>query len=192
MYRFPSYHRRILFYLTILTAGLAGLPVADVRAQSEQRFFLQPYEFGFRAGSSISRGDDFTQFELFTTMATPWGWMDEKRRFAARLDFQATAGVLRNPDNTAGIFSFGPAVRLTPPPYPFYLTLGFAPTYLTQRRFGDVDFGQRLQFTSSATATWMITPEVGLRYHIQHMSNARMASPNPGLNIHSAGVVIAF
>ncbi len=161
-------------------------------AGGPSRASFYPYEAGFRVGSSIPRRDDFRQYELFTAVATPWGWADRHRRLETRLELHGAAGVLRGRGQNEGIFQLGPAVTLTPPPFPVYLSLGIAPTYLTGRQFDDVDFGQRLQITSSATATWMINPDVGLRYRIQHMSNARMAQPNPGLDIHSAGIVIAF
>ncbi len=150
------------------------------------------YEVGFRTGTGIGKDRDFRQTELFSTFTTPWGRTTPSGTFRADLEAHTAGGVLRNSDATAVLFYAGPSLRLSAPGYPIHLTAGSAPTYLTRSRFGDVDLGQRLQFTSSVSVTLMLTPEIGLRYRAQHMSNARLARPNPGINTHSAGIVIVF
>jgi len=46
-----------------------------------------------------------------------------------------------------------------------------------------MDFGERFQFTSHIGLIWYLTDRVSLGYRFQHMSNAGLASPNPGLNL---------
>jgi hypothetical protein len=173
-----------LLIFIVFTLGSTGALIA------ETSFRLS--EIGFRAGSGIGKDHDFRQTELFSSLTTPWARTTPSGNFRADLEAHAGGGILRNSDATAALFYAGPGLRLSAPGFPLYLTAGSAPTYLTRSRFGDVDLGQRLQFTSSAAITLMLTPEIGLRYRAQHMSNARLARPNPGINTHSAGIVIVF
>ncbi len=184
--------RLFLSMLPAVGAVLLMDSVAPESVRGDSGPALRWYEAGFRGGSSLSRSNDFRQYELFAALATPYEWANRSDTLRARLELQTDAGVLRGNGVTEGIVSAGPAIDFSSSAAPVALTLGVAPTYLTGRRFGETDFGQRFQFTSSAAFTWMITPDIGLRYRIQHMSNARMAAPNPGLDTHSAGIVVAF
>ncbi len=183
--RFPCLSGSLLILLLLALTNSSIL-----RGEGPRTF--RPQEFGFRAGSSIPRGDDFRQYDLFVIWRTPWHWIHPIGNVGAFVEAHTGGGLLRNPDNRAGFAYAGPGVRVATPRFPAYVSLASVPAYLTRSRFGDVDFGQRLQFISSASITWMMTPEIGLRYRIQHMSNARLATPNPGLDTHSAGIVIAF
>jgi len=60
---------------------------------------------------------------------------------------------------------------------------GSSPTLLSRYRFEGMDFGERFQFTSHIGLIWYLTDRVSLGYRFQHMSNAGLASPNPGLNL---------
>lgn len=172
----------LIFILLMLTASVSPGNAPSFRL----------HEIGFRAGGGIGKDNDFTQYEGFTTLSTPWGWTNDSGRLQVDLEAQTAIGALSHPDTTAAFIYAGPGLRLSSPVFPVYLTAGSSPAYLTRSQFGDVNLGQRLQFVSSAALTLMLTPEIGLRYRVQHMSNARMARPNPGINTHSAGIVIAF
>ena len=69
---------------------------------------------------------------------------------------------------------------------------GVSPTFLSQYEFGSRDFGTDIQFTSHIGLNWDFAPHWRLGYRFQHMSNAGLASKNPGLNMHLFGVSYLF
>lgn len=69
--------------------------------------------------------------------------------------------------------------------------IGIRPTWLSRHRYGDDDLGGSLQFTSHAGlgARWH---NLLIQYRVQHISNAGLSSPNPGLNLHLLGLGLVF
>jgi hypothetical protein len=48
------------------------------------------------------------------------------------------------------------------------------------------------QFTSHLGVNWDFAPHWRVGYRFQHMSNAGLATPNPGLNLHIFSVSYRF
>jgi hypothetical protein len=103
----------------------------------------------------------------------------------ARWRPEAAVAIIRAPDKTRPLVSIGPVWRLTPPGRELFVELGVAPTLIGGTRLDGKDLGGIFHFTSSAAvgtglarhAAWSAV----LRF--QHMSNASLRRPNPGLNL---------
>jgi hypothetical protein len=76
-----------------------------------------------------------------------------------------------------------PAVGIAERHFPLVLEGGSSPTHLSQYHFGSTDLGEDFQFTSHIGLAWYITDHLSVGYRFQHMSNAGLAKPNPGLNV---------
>jgi hypothetical protein len=147
---------------------------------------------GARGGvSSNSNGHEFNQAELFANWNLPWAWdLGREWHLQSRLDF--TAGWLGDRGNNAAIGTAGPSLALSRERLPLSLDGGVSPTLLSRSEFGSKDFGMDYQFTSHVGLNWDFAPHWRLSYRFQHMSNAGLASPNPGLNMHMFGLSYVF
>jgi hypothetical protein len=173
----------LLLILDLL--GLLGTGVAQAKA--EERL-----EFGTRGGFSYSSGDQrFWQVEAYASWRLPWTWhMGSNWLVRSRLDL--TAGVLDGCDEAGFVGTLGPNVFFDYKQFPLTLNLGVSPTVLSRDDFGCRDFGIPFQFTSHAGLEWALTSRFHLGYRIQHMSNAGLESPNPGLNMNMFSVSFGF
>lgn len=71
--------------------------------------------------------------------------------------------------------------------------IGIGPAYLSRHDFIGKDLGSRFQLKSHFALAWQIqNSPVKLGYLFEHISNAGIATPNPGVNIHYATVIFAF
>lgn len=137
---------------------------------------------GVRAGFGASSGTDgFRQaeFVLRLPLATSFDLGEEWRALAAA---DLSLGRLEERDTHAAIGAVGAVLILARDKLPLSIELGVAPTLLSRHEFSR-DFGQALQFTSHAGVLLQLG-DFRIGYRFQHMSNARLADPNPGLNQH--------
>ena len=65
-------------------------------------------------------------------------------------------------------------------------------TGLSRDEFGSKDLGGNFQFTSHAGLNWDFAEHFRVGYRFQHMSNAGLREPNPGLNLHLFAVSYLF
>jgi lipid A 3-O-deacylase len=139
---------------------------------------------GARGGlSASSNGQQFNQAEAFANWNLPWGWdLGKEWHLQSRLDL--SLGWLGDRGNNAAIGSAGPSVLLGRESLPVSVEGGVSPTFLSRHEFGSKDFGTDFQFTSHVGVNWDFAPHWRLGYRFQHMSNAGLASKNPGLNMH--------
>ena len=88
-------------------------------------------------------------------------------------------------DETTSAFmgTAGPLLELRKGHFPLVLEGGASPTLISRYRFGSTDFGEDFQFTSHIGLAWYITDHLSVGCRFQHMSNAGLAKPNPGLNV---------
>jgi hypothetical protein len=100
----------------------------------------------------------------------------------SRLD--VSLGWLGESGADAGIASAGPTFLMSRPDFPLSLEGGISPTLLTRSDFEDKDFGIPFQLTSHVGLNFDITAHIRIGYRFQHMSNAGLSDPNPGLNMH--------
>jgi hypothetical protein len=70
--------------------------------------------------------------------------------------------------------------------------MGVNATIISDHTFGDEDFGGPFQFTSHIGLDYYFTRHFMMGYRLQHMSNAGIYSPNPGVNIHMLAVGYRF
>jgi lipid A 3-O-deacylase len=161
-------------------AGIGRVPAQNV------------WTVGTRGGLSYNGTENqFQQVEAFADMNLPWKWdFYSDWRFQPRID--ASAGWLRGEHADAFIGTAGPLVELRKGKFPLALEGGSSPTILSRDRFGSRDFGERFQFTSHIGLTWYVTEHISVGYRFQHMSNAGIANPNPGLNLQMLELSYSF
>jgi hypothetical protein len=147
---------------------------------------------GARGGVSAgNRGNEFNEAEFFANWNLPWAWdLGKEWRLQSRLDF--SAGWLGDRGNNAAIGTAGPSLVVSRVGLPLSLDGGVSSVMLSRSEFGSKDFGMDLQFASHVGLNWDFARHWRLSYHFQHMSNAGLASPNPGLNMHMFGLSYVF
>lgn len=163
-------------YLKIFSTGLLLAGLSHLSAQD----FLS---VGTRGGVSFGSGQNrFWQAEAFAETNLPWQWnFYSDWRCQPRID--VSAGWLKGQNDNAFVGTVGPLVELRKRSFPLALDGGSSPTILSRDQFGTKNFGERFQFTSHVGLTWYITNHISVGYRFQHMSNAGLAHPNPGLNL---------
>ena len=171
-------HFRIVLIIVLITwtSGSPSCPAADRKV------------IGLRAGISDGRNHkDFQQYEGFVTFSFPWVW-----QFAStwRLEgfLEANAGVLRGGAESAFVGSAGPGIKFSGFGEKIDIPLGVNATYISDHTFGDDNFGGPIQFTSHIGLNYNFSRHFMMGYRLQHMSNAGIYSPNPGVNIHMLAI----
>ena len=172
--------------------GLSMLLLLAPFAGSAEEFRLE--STGARYGFFLngSRGD-FRQAEAFVNWQLPWAWApatNSNWRLQTRLDL--SAGCLSRYDEQGFVGTAGPALVVSRKGCPFVMTGGVSPTVLSQEAYIDTDFGTPFQFTSHIGIYWRPGSRFELGYRFQHMSNAHLATSNPGLNLHMFGMGYRF
>jgi hypothetical protein len=147
---------------------------------------------GLRGGISDNRNDeDFRQFEGFAVWSLPWVW-----QFASdwRIGtfLEVNAGLLHGGGESAFVGSAGPGINITGFGDKIDIPMGVNATIISDHTFGDEDFGGPFQFTSHIGLDYYFTRHFMMGYRLQHMSNAGIYSPNPGVNIHMLAVGYRF
>jgi hypothetical protein len=138
---------------------------------------------GFRAGVSDDRGIEFVQYEIFAVHRLPWqGQGPGSWRWSVRLE--GTAALLRGAGKEALVSTLGPALALFSPTGLWTIDGGSSVAYLSRYRFADKHLGGNLQFISHLGVEYLLQPELGLGYRVQHMSNADLYPENPGVDLH--------
>ncbi len=137
-------------------------------------------QFGLPASHG---GKDFWSTEAITRWNLPWDWrFGTNWSLNSRLEL--TAGWLGDGHQNAFISSCGPSFGLHRARLPLAVEAGVSPTVITHHDFQSKDFGSFFQFTSHIGLSCQIVSHFVIAYQIQHMSNAGIAQPNPGLNLH--------
>ena len=165
-----------------LTAGLAGASTNGMAWES----------VGVRYGISATHLNDvFQQAEAFTRVDLPWRWqvMDDWL-LQWRADF-SVGWIYGNKDHGI-IGTLGTSVAIKYKDFPISIEIGSCPTLMSRDEFGDKDFGIPFQFTSFGGFSGNIGKRWAVGYRFQHMSNAGLARPNPGLEMHMFSVRYRF
>jgi hypothetical protein len=174
--------------------GVAGWVVAGLLAGAVagrgEGFSLE--SAGVRVGSQADHSNrDFGQVEGFGNLNLPWGWsLGKEWRLRSRLDL--TVGWLGMRGDNAVIGTLGPSLVLSRAQLPLSLGGGVSPTLLSRDEFRSEDFGTVFQFTSYLGLSWDFAAHWRVGYRFQHMSNAGLAAPNPGLNLHMFALSYLF
>ena len=144
---------------------------------SAQDFFA-----GVRGGGSFdSTQGQFYQTEAFAGWKIPWRW-DFYSNWTLRPGLDTSAGWITGHDADGFVGTAGPFAELHFGKFPVVLEGGGSPTWLSHHVFGQTNFGEQFQFTSHIGLEWDVTKNFTVGCRFQHMSNAGLASPNPGVN----------
>ena len=146
---------------------------------------------GARGGFQADSRFEFHQAEAFVDWALPWA-LALGKHWNLRSGLDASAGWLGDSKLSGGIAAVGPTLTLTHKSFPLFVEGGSSPTALTRSEFTDKDFGINFGFTSHIGLGWDVTAHWRLAYRFQHMSNAGLASSNPGLNLHMFALSYQF
>ena len=167
----------------------AGLLAGAVAARAEG---LSLESAGVRGGFSAESGSHgFHQAEVFGNWNLPWGW-DLGREFHLQSRLDLSAGWLNAHDQDAAIGTLGPSLVVSRAQWPVSLAGGLSPTFLSTHEFGEDNLGTRVQFTSHIGLNLDFARHWRVGYRFQHMSNAGLSTPNPGLNMHMFALSYLF
>jgi hypothetical protein len=139
---------------------------------------------GFRGGVTASNHleEDLQQYEVFAVYRLPWSWQwSSGLRLDTRLEI--TAGALTGGGDTGFVGSIGPDFVLTKAGVA--VGIGISPTLLSRSEFGVEDVGGTFHFTSHIRIGYRLTDHWEFSYRFQHMSNAGIEEPNPGVDLHT-------
>lgn len=153
---------------------------------------LGPDAVGVRAAYSITSIDTgYKQFQAFADWNLPWGctW-DEGWYYSTFVDMEL--GALNGWNTTAFVGTLGPALRIGNKKFPVFVEGGCNPTMLSRHQFGPNDYGCNFQFTTYGGVGVTLGERWELGFRFQHMSNAHVAEPNPGLNMLGLGLRCNF
>jgi hypothetical protein len=147
---------------------------------------------GIRGGISDNRNDNnFYQVEAFSIWNMPWSWA-LGAGWSLTPYLEANAGMIRASDNSAFVGSAGPGIYFTGFKETTRIFMGVNPTVISKHQFGSDDLGGAVQFTSHIGIDFSVTRHIAIGYRLQHMSNAGLYSPNPGVNMHMLEVGYRF
>ena len=184
---------RKLYCATVVYWILFGfLHAASCAVETNESSGFRLESAGVRVGGSpTSRSHNFHSADAAVNWFLPWDWDLGKRwRLRSRLD--TSAGWLGDPGGNAARVYAGVGLLAGRGGSRFSFEGGIGPTLITETDFQTKDFGIPFQFTSHLGLNWDVSKRVRLSYYFQHMSNAGLGSPNPGINLHLLGISYFF
>lgn len=124
----------------------------------------------------------FYKAEAFADWDLPWSWSPGSDwRLKLRLD--GSLGWLGKSSVNAFVASVGPMLVAGKTDFPISFDVGVSPTVLSAWDFPGKDLGGAFQITSHGGVNFDIAKKFRLGYRFEHMSNAGLSHPNPGLNL---------
>jgi hypothetical protein len=177
--------------INILGIGLTvGLTMTFVGMSAAEIWSL--HAAGFRLGvSDYEKPDTFVLEEVFAQRALPWRW-EKSGRLEMTTAVELSLGHLGADGTDAFAGGVGPVLRGSWAGLPLFIDVGTKATYISQLHFGLVNYGGKAQFVSHFEVGVELGSNWELAYRFQHMSNARVYKPNPGLNLHVLAVQYRF
>jgi hypothetical protein len=143
----------------------------------------QDYFAGVRGGTSFATGNQtFYETETVVGMKLPWRWHFYSDWYL-QPNVDLSMGCLGSGSTDGFIGGIAANLELRYDKFPVYLEGGFSPTVLSTYHYGAKNFGEDVQFTSHIGLAWDVTPCFTIGLRVQHMSNGRIAEPNPGLDM---------
>jgi hypothetical protein len=173
---------KVVKWTALNAVTIGGVCLLTFTAQAEPG--KKRLALGFRGSVSATRHDiAFDQYEIFASYALPERW-----RWPAGLDLgfelEGTAGTISAAGETAFIGFLGPRLSLYFLESIVSIEAGSRPAVLSRDRFGGIDLGGRFHFISHLGIRVRLGRFLSVGYRFQHMSNAGLQDPNPGLNLH--------
>jgi hypothetical protein len=168
----------ILLLACVACRGAAGEPIFE--------------SVGVRYGFSENRdARGLNQAEIFSTSNLPWHWV-LPGSLTLQSRFELSLGWLGGRNDNSFLATAGPSLILGQGHLPVHLDFGVSPTVLSRHEWGAVNVGSLFQFTTHIGMDWDVTSRIRVGYRFSHMSDAGIAEPNPGLNMHVFGVSYLF
>ena len=182
----------LLFGIALVAAtpipGGADAPAPDaaqVENSKQNTTYRERFEAGFRYGLSDHRNEEyFRKYEVFFNWYLPWAWRPKSGWIlASRLDF--TGAALSAAGTTGFLGSVGPALAVRKTGWIVGIDLGISPAYLSEDGYGREDLSGHIQFLTHGGISLFPIRNLSIGYEFQHISNADIEQPNPGLNMHN-------
>lgn len=153
---------------------------------------IEKLVIGARAGINDNRNEErFTKYEFFGNYTLPWVWRSRSGWILApKIDL--TAAALHAAGTTGFLGSLGPAFTVTKQGFRILVEIGISPAYLSEDRYGREDLSGHIQFLTHGGVHLRILRSLSIGYEFQHISNADIQQPNPGLNVHNIQVGCSF
>ncbi len=129
--------------------------------------------------------------QAFGKWNLPWGW-ELGKEWHLQTGLEVAGGWLGNSDNDAVVGLLGPTLVLRKGRSPLSLEGGSSPTLLSEHTFKNFNLGSDFQFTTHAGLYWDFATHWRVGYRFEHISNADLANPNPGLNMHLLSLSYVF
>jgi lipid A 3-O-deacylase len=166
---------------------------AIVEAGSALDLDLRLQSTGVRGGwAANTEAHGMHQVEAFGIWEMPWRW-EPGARFYVQPEVEASAGCLNGHGDNAFVGKLGTDLLVGWQDFPLTFQGGSEPTMLSRHTFGDnTDVGSLFQFSTYIGFNWNFYSQWQLGYRFQHMSNAGIATPNPGLNMHMVAFSYLF
>jgi lipid A 3-O-deacylase len=191
----------LLFLSVVLAATASNHAVAEDLGQErsgaeeqakDDSIAVEKFAIGFRAGINDNLNEEiFRKYEFLFNYTLPWAWHSKSGWIlASRLDF--TAAALNSAGTTGFLGSLGPALLVTRQGGRLLLELGISPAYLSQDIYGKEDMSGNIQFFTHGGVSLRIIRSLWVGYEFQHISNAGIEQPNPGLNMHCVQIAYSI
>lgn len=166
-------------------------PAGNESAQ-ENPIAIEKFALGARFGLSDYRNESyFRKYEFFFNWYLPWAWHSKSGWIVtSRLDF--TGAALNGSETTGFLGSLGPSLSVRKEGWIVAIDLGFSPAFLSEDIYGEEDLSGHIQFVTHGGITLLPLPYLGIGYEFQHVSNADIQQPNPGLNMHNIEITYRF
>lgn len=147
--------------------------------------YREKFDTGFRYGLSDHRNEAyFRKYEVFFNWYLPWAWRPKSGWIlASRLDF--TGAALSAAGTTGFLGSVGPCLAVRKTGWIVGIDLGISPALLSEDRYGEEDLSGHIQFLTHGGISLFPIRNLSIGYEFQHISNADIQQPNPGLNMHN-------
>lgn len=184
-----------LLLFGIVVAAATPLPAgADTTASDaaqvenshkDNATYREKFDTGFRYGVSDHRNEEyFRKYEFFFNWYLPWAWRPKSGWIlASRVDF--TGAALSAAGTTGFLGSLGPSLAVRKTGWIVGIDLGVSPAFLSEAWYGKEDLSGHFQFLTHAGISLFPIRNLSIGYEYQHVSNADIQQPNPGLNMHN-------
>lgn len=171
-------------WLALVTLLLTMSPAFGQRAEKAT--------LSLRAGFPVNKNDTgFRQYEFYSDRRLPATVrLPGELLFSIRLD--ATASLLTQAQRAGFIFAAGPGFMLSRVGGRLALKFGISAAVLSNAKFARKNLGGWFHFISHIGVSLRLGHTCGVVYRVQHMSNASLAQPNPGINLHMLGLGLWF
>lgn len=166
---------------------IIGTSIASAHEIHEDSLFS---EAGFRYSFDEEDNATLNGYEVYG-LIDMWSWtLTDSIRLD--VDIMTAIGVLDGEGDTAVYGHIGPSAEISFGSSPVSLIISSGPSLYSEDEFGDYDIGGPIQFTSAIGFKWYVCEKWTIGYQFQHISNAHIYDPNPGIDMHAFNIGFRF